>query len=56
MDRKRKDGSRVDKYRSLRKKKRKGFHGYKRINEQERLDDIDEENVEFVSSSSAKDE
>ena len=56
MDRKRKDGSRVDKYRRLRKKKLKGFHGYKRINEQERLDDIDEENVEFVSSSSAKDE
>ena len=56
MDRKGKDGSRVDKYRSLRKKKRKGFHGYKRINEQECLDDIDEENVEFVSSSSAKDE
>ena len=46
MDRKRKDGSRVDKYRSLRKKKRKGFYGHKRINEHNMEDN--EGNEEFI--------
>ena len=43
MDKKRNNGSRVDKYRNIRKKKRQAFHG-KRVNEQGVLNNIEDNN------------